>query len=226
MIALLDADLFVWRVGATTNEEEEFVSLTRVDELITRILSDLNTTEYVMYLSSQDKSNFRYKIDPEYKAHRADVPKPKHFNLLREHLISKWKADVIFGMEADDALGIRQREDTVIVSLDKDLDQIPGLHFNFVKQSLYSITEEQGRYHFWWQMLVGDVADNIKCVSGIGKVRANKYLEGCETDSDFFCVVGNLYAKDYDDPEDRLLRNGKLLYILQEPNTTFTFPTR
>ncbi len=69
------------------------------------ILLDTGATEFTIWLSDRAENNFRYKIYPEYKANRKDLPRPRHLEALKEYLITKWSARIALGMEADDALG-------------------------------------------------------------------------------------------------------------------------
>jgi hypothetical protein len=164
MQALLDADIFVYRVGFTTQDVDEAVAFWRMDELIERCLYALNTIDYVPYLTSQDKSCFRYQIYPEYKANRKS-PKPKHYLALRDYILEKHKGILCQGVEADDQIGIdmMKQEKACIVTIDKDLDQIPGLHYNFVRDHSYTVSPIGGIRHFYWQCLVGDKSvDNIE----------------------------------------------------------------
>jgi 5'-3' exonuclease len=83
-----------------------------------------------------------------------------------------------------------QTKDTCIVSIDKDLDQIPGEHYHpgirrqqvFIREpKFYTITPEQGLYFFYYQLLIGDGSDNIKGAPGIGPKKADKILFDCKT---------------------------------------------
>ena len=69
------------------------------------------------------------------------------------------------------------KEPCVIVSLDKDLKQVPGLHYNFVKKEFDTVTPQQGLINFYTQFLVGDTSDNIRGCTGIGPVKARKAFE-------------------------------------------------
>ena len=59
-----------------------------------------------------------------------------------------WGAEVIDGWEADDEVGIRARQlaadgvEFCIATIDKDLDQIPGLHYDYRQHVFYDIDEE------------------------------------------------------------------------------------
>ena len=127
---LIDCDIVAYRNACTCEEDETpDICLFRVDEMMERIITSVGASSFTGYLSGGN--NFRKTIDPQYKANRLGKPKPKWLETCREHLVTKWNAVVTDGIEADDALGIAQREDTIICSLDKDLLQIPGNHYQW-----------------------------------------------------------------------------------------------
>jgi len=135
VLALIDADIITHRIGFTTEGDSQEIARFRCDDLIDSILVDTGADQYQLWLSDSKESNFRYQIDPSYKANRTQ-PKPRHYDFLKEHLIVNWGAKIAFGMEADDALGIKQDKEyphygdktvyTIICSIDKDLLTIPG----------------------------------------------------------------------------------------------------
>lgn len=219
MLALFDADIFVYRIGFTTNGLAENIAAWRLNELIERTLYALNCQDYIMFLSSQDRSeNFRYQLFPDYKANRTQ-PKPEHFQFLRGYLCDKYGATVARG-EADDAIGIEAAKDSdrVIVSIDKDLDQLPGRHYNFVKDTHYFISPLEGMRYFYQQCLIGDAVDNIKGCSGIGPVKALRALEGCQNETEMLDKVLRMYHDAHeDDFLDRLWLAGQLLWVRRNP---------
>lgn len=214
MKALIDGDILVYRVGFTTGEVNEGIAAARMDESIRGILEALETTEYTVYLTEQQKNNFRYAIYPDYKNNRK-APKPLHYAFLREYLVLEHNAVVVEGQEADDQLGIDQTKDTIICSTDKDLDQIPGWHFNFVKQILYEVTPEQALKWFYTQLLTGDKAvDNIPGLAGVGPKKAEKWLKDCLTEEEMYAVIEREYkARHPDRWLDEIILNGQLLKI-------------
>ena len=142
-----------------------------------------------IYLSSDDKSNFRYaaaKTVP-YKSTRPDY-KPTHYSAVREYLIN-WGAEVVYVEEADDAIGkvatgdYSEEVEVIIVSTDKDLNMIPGTHYNFVKKKFYSISEFTAMKNFYLQMLTGDTTDTIPGLYGIGTKKAAKILQEFDHDN-------------------------------------------
>jgi hypothetical protein len=201
-----------------------------------------------IYLSGD--SNFRYNFYSAYKANRKDMKKPYHFDAITKYLVDVWDAEIVEGIEADDKLGIEQyknfsygkenfidKEDlgTIICSIDKDLNMIPGWHYNFRTGEKYWINELQGMRNFYSQLLTGDSTDNIPGIPGVGPKTAEKLLAKCSTEQEFMTVVLDSYAdwiaerefgcpvaESWDNIEwmaaDEIERNGHLLWILREPD--------
>lgn len=194
-IALIDGDIITHRVGYTTENESEDIAAHRADDMLDGILIDTSASEFQVWLSDSAENNFRYKIDPSYKANRAKLVKPKHYQFLKEHLIKTCDAKIALGMEADDALGINQNSRSVICSIDKDLLQIPGEHYNFVKKEWSTISTYEAKLNFYRSILIGDVADNIKGIRGIGPAKAGKILPGFTSDDDIIQTIIDAYIK-------------------------------
>jgi len=174
----------------------------------------VEASEYKLFLTSPD--NFRKHIYPEYKANRT-ATKPKHLQFLRDYLVESWQGTVAEKMEADDYLGINQHESSIICSIDKDLLQVPGKHYNFVKKEFYEVDEETGSRNFYTQLLTGDTSDNIKGIAGIGPVKAKKALAECFTEQEMFSVVRDMYKND-----EWMIMNGRCLHILRSLDDDWT----
>jgi len=222
MIVLVDSDIVAYRCSAATEGEPESTALMQVDQMMQRIIAETEATHYKAFLSGE--SNFRKDINPEYKANRKDKPKPKHLLACKLFLIDEWNAKVSIDCEADDLLGIEQDKvsqegnyNTCIASIDKDLLQIPGYHYNFVTGKMQQVTELEGIKWFYKQMLIGDNADNIKGVSKIGPVNASKIIDSLETEIEMYQAVCNLY-KDV----ERFDMNVDCLWIWRNLDETFT----
>lgn len=181
--------------------EGKKAAIHNVKQIMGTILSATGSGDYTCYVAGD--GNFRYDINPEYKAGRP--PKPFYYNDVKEYLITHEGAVVVDGMEVDDKVSIEQwkdyrlvqegvhskgKPDTMIVTVDKDLDMVPGHHFNWVKNEMYFITEEEGDVNFYNQLLTGDRTDNIHGLAGVGPVGANKILEGKTTSKERYdsCV--------------------------------------
>lgn len=225
MQALLDADLIAYRAAASAELEEEFIAIARCDENIRQILAETGATEYRGFLSGG--MNFRKELDPQYRANRTQ-PKPRHLMACQAFLVEKWGIEITDGIEADDALGINQHDGSIICSLDKDLLQIPGKHYQWaisgtvkgktwVKEARwYDIDYFTGLRTFYASSLIGDTSDNIFGIKGIGPAKAGKLLEGCTTERALFEACRGLYQDD-----ERYFRNLKLLWVLRTEGGVF-----
>lgn len=216
MIALIDADIVNYRVGYTTDDEPEGIAFARVDEMMDNIVDRTGASEYMAFLTaSQDPTQFRKLVYPEYKAKRKQ-PKPKHYTAIRKYLVDNWDAEIVSGIEADDALGIHQSPDTVICSIDKDLLQVEGRHYNFVKDEWHDIDETEGSRRFYTQMIMGDSTDNIKGIPGKGEKAAMRALDGIDLEKDMFDIVRDMYGID-----EEMIMNGQCLWILRTLEDSF-----
>jgi hypothetical protein len=221
--AIIDADILNYRIGFATNEESEAMAVsTMAGFLEDMLLFDLQETEtWELHLTG--KTNFRndVAVTQPYKGNRKDTEKPVHYHALRNYLVDSWGAYVSEGMEADDMLAIRATElgdDSVIVTLDKDLDQVKGWHYNFAKKIKYYVTEEEGLLSFYKQFLTGDTVDNIKGVDGIGPKKASKLLED-KTEGEMWEVIVEHLGY------DRAVENGHLLYMLRTQDDRWSPPS-
>ncbi|MCJ8335861.1 MAG: hypothetical protein MJH10_16745 [Epibacterium sp.] len=157
-------------------------------------------------------NNFRYDIATikPYKGQRGE--KPEHLEVTRDQLQTEWLAEVVEGQEADDAIGIKATElkgDCIIASIDKDLLMIPATHYNFGKKEWTEVSQEQGDYFFYKQLLTGDQVDNIQGVPGIGPKKAEKAYQECTTVKEMYAKALEMYKGD----TDALLENARLLWL-------------
>lgn len=229
---LLDGDICVYRCGFACKEGEPLENaLSTVKAVLTNILAVFpERQEYKLYLTD-NASNFRNKLATikKYKGNRDGAAKPVYYHEIREYMQDVWDAEMIYGQEADDALGIEQwnnkDKSTCIVSIDKDLDMIPGWHYNFVKQKLYYVNITDANLNFWKQMLVGDTTDNIPGIRGIGPKGAEKAMYECGHDTEHIKRrVSELYEKEYGDPwYARMVEVANLLWIRREPDQVCPF---
>ena len=239
MLALLDSDLIVYRIGFTTEDVDAALACIRAKETVEKILSEVNATSYKLFLTEEnDPKAFRKGIYPEYKAHRTK-PRPKWYKELRDYLQVEYGAEVCYEIEADDALGIAQTTNnmttdpdnwffpdgtlalaagqrSIICSIDKDLLQIPGLHYNFVKLEFSEVSLMEGLRTFYTQLLTGDSADNIKGVWKVGPKKAEQILAGADTEQEMFNRVRDTYAND-----EEMLMNGRCLWVWKKANDDY-----
>ena len=215
-IALIDGDIIVYSCAwATDKASNKSAALAAIRDMLLNMRETLSLTDATIYLSGKD--NFRKKIAKSYKANRKDRVPPQYLEQCFQYITEIWGAEWVDGIEADDALGIAATEDPhkIIITIDKDLDQIPGWKYNWRKYKTYNVTPEQGVRAFWTQMLVGDTADNIKGVKGIGPVKAGKILAECQMNAQYFSTVYDTYIEG--PGEDVFMETYKLLKILKYP---------
>ena len=83
------------------------------------------------------------------------------------------------GYEADDLVGILATAipNCLIVSNDKDLNQIPGNHYDPQKNKLFTVTVDEARKQKYMQWIHGDSVDGIPGIPGIGPRKAEKFLD-------------------------------------------------
>jgi hypothetical protein len=223
MKALIDGDILVYRIGFASENEPESIAMARCSEFIEDLILFNGFGEYQGYLTG--KTNFRNEIavTAPYKGNRKSA-KPKHYQLLRDYMESAWSFTMIEDQEADDAIGIAAYEMEVgeycICSIDKDLDMLRGDHYNFVKDERYFITEEEGIKNFYKQLLMGDRVDNIIGIKGIGTVKAERLLKECKNENEMYLAI----LEAYEGNAERVLENGRLLWIRRQHNQLWTPP--
>jgi 5'-3' exonuclease len=231
--ALIDADIVAYRTAASCEPcktrdyvEPMEVAIMRADDLMRRIMEETGATSYKAFLTGSD--NFRLEHNPEYKANRKDVPRPRWLQDVRQHLVLNYNASVEDGQEADDALGIYQcaNTDTTICSIDKDLLMIPGFHYNFVTGEHLEQHPIPAIRRMYYQLLMGDRTDNVFGFDGIARQTIPKKLQhvfdelaSYDDELDMFEFVRGLYNDD-----ETLLKNGRCLWIRRKENELWEFP--
>jgi len=194
-------------------------------QIVQAAVNEAYCFSYEAYLSPTDKSNFRFDLDPEYKANRKNVIKPVHFDALRKYAIKHLGAVVVTGMEADDMLAIRAFElgfeNVVIVSVDKDMRQIPTYHYDWRKKGdIVKVEPMEAWRTFYNHVLMGDSVDNVKGCPKIGKAKAAALLKDCTTEEEMLETARQAYIRAYDGDEDMgtemFKLNARLVMLLNE----------
>ncbi len=240
-LALLDGDIICYRIGFTTQDVDEKIALSRINSYLDNILFDSGASDYLIFLTGNN--NYRKVIYPEYKANRTQE-KPKHYELIREYLMNHEAAVICEEEEADDAMGYTQMEKrevdfrlddgiceyiypTIICSIDKDLKQIPGRHFDFVKNKHSFVTEDEGMAFFYQQLLTGDRVDNIPGLPKVGPAKAKKILGEWTNEQDAKAKTLAAYQEflglDEEKARERISLIGRLLWIRKVPEEVWAF---
>lgn len=232
-IAAIDADYFAYAMGALKEEGEPmkwpFVKST-LDGKIGSIIEATEANDHVLYLSGPN--NFRDKIwtIQQYKGNRVGNEKPYHYNRIKEYLSSalNWRVEISDGYEADDLVSIAMYKDPegiIGCHIDKDIDMVPGLHYNFNQNILYTVSQSEGLRWFYTQLLMGDSVDNIPGLHKCGKVMATNLLADLETEQEMFTAVRDTYMKWFGlHWKMFLVENARLLWMLRTPDDIWETP--
>lgn len=140
--------------------------------------------DIMLCFSCPTRRYFRHTLLPTYKGNRKSAP-PLALKPLREWAMEAYPSRTKPGLEADDVLGILATHPKlipgkkIIVSADKDLDQIPGLHMNAraPDEGVYRVAPEFSERLLWTQALTGDQTDNYTGIPGCGPAKAAKVLD-------------------------------------------------
>lgn len=212
---------------------------------------DPTDTTVTVFLSG--KTNFRNKIATisgsytkdggavtGYKANRADARRPYWYQRIRDYMVESWDAVLIEGIEADDALAIEQWADdeynpqTIIATVDKDLKNVPGWHYNLIKKEDFLVSQQDARVFFYRQCLTGDRTDNIPGCWKVGAKTAEKIITPEMTEEEMYAATLQVYTENIEKFPDKypegmsaeaaLLENARLLWMLQYPDQLWTPP--
>ena len=137
---LIDTDFIAYKSAQACEEgidfgndvivaQSNFSAVLKIFEReLKKVMTAMMEDEMILYFSSP--RNFRKEISADYKGHR-NRRKPLGYKRLVNHCQKNYRCVVREGLEADDSLGIDATqypdENTIIVSPDKDMRQIPGV---------------------------------------------------------------------------------------------------
>jgi len=184
--------------------------------------------------------NFRSKLATirPYKGQRGVHAKPLMFNDVRSYLLDAWKAHVVYDQESDDEMAICQSQynakgsKSVIVSVDKDMIQVPGWHLN-PNKGFKNISKREGLERLYVQAIQGDPVDNIGGAYKYGAKKARAAINSKQNERQMWETVVDCYAKSIGDHGDRYgglsakqaaLENMRLVYLRREVDEIWTPP--
>lgn len=185
--------------------------------------------------------SFREALVPSYKQLRVDMRRPQHLEECKDYLLRVLGGKCMVGeYEADDLLAMAATEEpnSVICSVDKDLLQVPGHHFNFIKNEYQVVTEVEAHRNLYSQLLTGDTSDGIPGIHGIGPVGAKKLLKNHEHPFMMYVEVLRAYIRctgklEEESMEEYYVRCVKLvrehmslLYLIRKPGHHWEVPRK
>ena len=180
-VILIDADSLMY-FSSYGSEDDQILSETKLSEKIYDILNIIGNSYNVerYYVFVKGTNNFRYKIFPAYKKNRPE----KHpiIDVLNKYLVSNFGAIESHNAESDDyVFSYSQLPEylgrAIICSVDKDMLQVPGIHYDYQKNKYHHVSEEDARYNLAIQMIMGDAADGIPGLKGYGPKKAEKIIK-------------------------------------------------
>ena len=213
MILLVDADSLVFSSCYAPRDKEELYFeniedvIYKFDEILQSIINYLtdqyNVTQVLIF--NDGRANFRKLITKKYKANRSKQERPPLLNDIHKYVRDTYDSHCAVGMETDDLVAIYWknlsevwgRDQVMIVSIDKDYLQFPALVYRYHTKTLCDLTEQQARYNFYEQMIVGDTSDNVNYFRGKGVKFAEKYYKDCLTDFQYRKKLYLLFKEKY-----------------------------
>jgi len=221
--ALIDVDIMLYRAAWKHEGDDVENAYESIDAMFDNIFYVTRCSGYIGFLTG--KGNFRKEIakTKEYKGNRKDSAMPMWFQEIREYLIEEWGCIVTDGIEADDALGICQSnmEKTIICSIDKDLLQIKGLHYNWNRNEVSFVNQHEADKLVYKQALMGDSTDNIVGIPRCGDVKSDKILSNGDVTESYEDKCKEAYLKHFEDEElstTMFNENYALVYIARKVN--------
>jgi 5'-3' exonuclease len=184
---LIDGDYLAYRCAfLNIGDRLDLLSMLQgtVHQWQTEVVSafDLKNPQVTLCLSKFKQPNFRHELYPQYKHIRKGRTLPDDlapsYQILEDPSTIGYPYRAQTGLEADDIMGIlgTAYESTVIVTVDKDLQSIPGRHYNPVKQKAVIVSPEQANHNFMTQWLTGDATDCVPGMYRVGPAKAAKIL--------------------------------------------------
>lgn len=205
--AILDGDIIAYRAAFWADQEG-------IDALPERINKDINdwTPEGVdkvyIAMSCPRNKNYRRVFWKPYKEHRDDFKAPDSMSYALECIYDTGiTSRCVDRLEADDLIGMLVSSGQAIgVTVDKDLRQIPGWHWNPDKEEEpVCIEQDAADRYFYQQWLTGDSTDNIWGLWKVGAVKANKILDKYPREEWDKVIMDMYLAEDWAKrPEDKV----------------------
>lgn len=216
-VAHIDADFIAYQASAESKDEldgikprksfEDMKDIARYK--VDHLMRMAGATEFVTHITppgSTKGGRYQQAVQREYQGNRNNKASPEYLDAMRHFIAEELNGVVHLDQEADDGMAQANYSAmnpdgswgnsnlSVIVSLDKDLRMVPGLHYDFDTGEVVctghpfgSIWLDDsgpskkikgwGTKFFWAQCLMGDTADNIR---GIPLV-SSKYAGGKPT---------------------------------------------
>lgn len=218
LTALVDADFIKYKVtykiatriplGLEEQERNEMI-IEIINEVLNYYVYCTEADRYIFVFSDKTKNLHRYHsaLEREYKGKRTYEEKYEgewsDLAFISGYLNHTLTTIKVPGMEADDVVSLMQRENTFIISEDKDLDQVPGIHYDLspLRKGNDGFFYETGYNDaincLVKQMITGDSTDNIVGVPGKGLAYFRDHVEPITSPFQKWSKVMSVYFEKY-----------------------------
>lgn len=250
MTPLLDADIIAYELSFAAEAFWKYIHAEKgeevtgpppfdvVEEMVERRIPEIikeSGADGTPELCFTGEGNFRNFIafTHPYKANRNE--KPFHYYNTVFYLKLLYKHHVVDGLEADDLMGILMTANPgkyICISRDKDLRQIPGLHYGWEVHNQPAFGPHEfnhfgsvvltpknkivggGMKFFYCQLLMGDSVDTVPGINKLGPVKAYAIINPCTTIEECELAASEAYKKAYGlDWLSVMREQGRLLYM-------------
>lgn len=207
---------FQWDEELWTVQSDLAIAKDWVVERLEYFKNKTSADDFILAIS--DRNNFRRKLFPDYKANRRSKFAPIGLQPIRDWLDAEYGTTIYPNLEADDVIAILATErpdindERIIVSIDKDFKSVPCKFYDFNRDDMHEVTEEQANAYHLMQTIAGDPTDGYKGVPGIGVVKAQRMLD--EKGATWSTVM-----EAYDKAgmtEDEALMNAWMAYLIRK----------
>ena len=213
---IIDIDSIIYQIAFTTPSPA--LAKKALDAFIKDIIETTDSSEAFIFMKGSN--NFRYICDPEYKNTRKDTIEPeikerieKLYEYAREFCTegTDGEADDYCSIYAKEALDAG--ENYVVSHIDKDLNCIPGWHYNFRKKEFYFMDDSEAYRFLMMQLLTGDATDNIQGIRGVGEKTAIKLTKDTPNNLLWDKVIDIWKAKQPETWENNFLKCANCIYM-------------
>lgn len=207
-LILVDGSSYLFRAyhsppHLTNSKGEATGAIYGVVNMLKSLLNQYNPECMIVVFDAKGKT-FRSDMYPEYKAHRPPMPDDLRTQIEPLHKIIEAMGLPLIsipGVEADDVIGTLAVEatakgmNTLISTGDKDMAQLVNEHVTLINTMTNTIMDPDGvvekfgvkaEHIIDYLAIVGDTADNIPGLPGVGPKSAQGLLNGIGSINDIY----------------------------------------
>jgi len=210
--AILDGDIIAYRAALLADTADDTFIPAILEEMLEFWLP-IEANDFQMALSCSRKDNFRREIWPNYKKNRESKHEPDLLKEVKDYIRDVYNCLEAKRIEADDIMGI-YAEESIAVTIDKDLRGVPGWHYNPFKEDFPTyVSKDEAEEFFCIQWMTGDSTDCIPGLWRVGPKRAKSFLKKWG-ECDRHEKIIELYCEDRYQPKDSCDLEGEELALV------------